>query len=175
MTTAKQDELATETTIAGELVKIRPIGSDDLKIESDFVERMSPTSRHFRFLGGLGSLPESELKELCDIDYENRMAFIATVVKDGEEQEIAVARYVRDADGGACESAVTVADEWQHHGLGKAMMNKLIEYSRSNGEKALYSIDLANNSYMHKLANDLGMSAKRDPDDAKQMIYRLAL
>ncbi len=175
MTTAINNELATETTIAGELVKIRPISSDDLKIESDFVERLSPLSRHFRFLGGLKSLPEKELKALCDIDYENRMAFIATVMKDGEEKEIAVARYVKDADGNACESAVTVTDEWQNQGLGRMMMEKLIEFARSKGEKALYSIDLANNTYMRKLAEDLGMGVKRSPDDAKLFVYRLEL
>lgn len=103
------------------------------------------------------------------------MAFIATVLKDGKEQEIAAARYVRDADGSACESAVTVADTWQNHGLGRMMMEKLIAFARDNGEKALYSIDLANNTYMRKLADDLGMTAKRDPDDAKLFVYRLEL
>ncbi len=175
MTTAVENELATEITIDGKPVQIRPMTSDDLKIEREFVERLSPLSRHFRFLGGVDSLPEAELNALCDIDYDNRMAFIATVQNNGEEQEIAVARYIRDADGGACESAVTVADEWQHHGLGKSMMEKLIEFARGKGEKAMYSIDLSNNTYMHKLADDLGMSAKRDPEDAKQVVYRLEL
>lgn len=175
MTTAVENELTTQTTIAGELVTIRPISNDDLKIENDFVERLSPSSRHFRFLGGVKSLPEAELKRLCDIDYENRMAFIATVLKEGKEQEIAVARYVRDADGSACESAVTVADAWQHHGLGRTMMDKLIAFARDNGEKALYSIDPANNSYMRNLAEDLGMTVTRSPDDAKLLVYRLKL
>ncbi len=175
MTTVTSADLTTEITIAGEQLTIRPISDDDLKIENDFVERLSPLSRHFRFLGGMKSLSEEELKQMCDINYEDRMAFIATVSKDGEEQEVAVARYVRDTNGRACESAVTVADAWQNHGLGKTMMEKLIAFARDNGEKALYSIDLANNTYMRKLADDLGMTAKRDPDDAKLYIYHLDL
>ncbi len=175
MTTAIRADLTTELTIAGEQVTIRPISNDDLKIENDFVERLSPLSRHFRFLGGTKSLSEEELKQMCDINYEDRMAFIATVSKDDEEQAIAVARYVRDADSSACESAVTVTDAWQNHGLGKTMMEKLITFARDNGEKALYSIDLANNTYMRKLADDLGMTAKRDLDDAKLFVYHLDL
>ena len=71
--------------------------------------------------------------------------------------------------------AVTIADDWQHKGLGRLLALQLIEYARSHGVKQLYSVDLADNSGMRKLAGELGMSARRDPDDANQVIYFLAL
>lgn len=176
MTEATIDKaaLTEKTTINGKPVTIRPVCEDDLTRERQFVERLSANSRHFRFLGGVRQLPEKELKELCNIDYDQRMALIATVDNNGEEQEIGVSRYVKD-ENGECECAVTVADEWQHHGLGRLLMEKLINFARDNGEKTIFSVDLANNTFMRKLAKDLDMTAKRDAEDATLVRFSLQL
>jgi L-amino acid N-acyltransferase YncA len=71
--------------------------------------------------------------------------------------------------------AVTIADEWQHKGLGQLLAKQLIGYAKSHGVKQLYSVDLADNSGMRKLASELGMSVRRDPEDAHQVIYSLTL
>ena len=79
--------------VAGETVTIRPIRIDDLEIEQDFIRRLSPEAKHFRFLGGVGKLSHQELRRLCDVDGKNSMAFVATVFRNGREVEIGVARY----------------------------------------------------------------------------------
>jgi GNAT superfamily N-acetyltransferase len=71
--------------------------------------------------------------------------------------------------------AVTIADKWQHKGLGKLLMNELISYAKSHGVKYIYSVELADNSLMHILSKELGIQAKMDPDDAHQVIYSLTL
>jgi hypothetical protein len=53
-------------------------------------------------------------------------------------------------------------------------MKQLIQSARSNGVKHLYSIDLADNAGMRALAEDLGMSASRDPSNPQQTMYSLA-
>jgi L-amino acid N-acyltransferase YncA len=67
-----------------------------------------------------------------------------------------------------------VADDWQRKGLGTLLMKQLIQSARSNGVKHLYSIDLADNAGMRALAEDLGMSASRDPSNPQQTMYSLA-
>ncbi len=169
------DDLTTDTKINGVDIHIRPINPEDMIREKEFVERLSPESRHFRFLGGVQHLTDKAAKELCEIDFDKRMAFIA-LIKDasGNEQEIGVSRYATDNDGN-CESAVTVADQWQNHGLGRLLMDKLINFAREKGKKNLYSLDFANNTHMHQLANDLGMKRFHDPDDGSLVHYQLAL
>ena len=162
-------------TIAGEAVTLRPIRITDTDMESEFIRRLSPKSKHFRFLGGVGELPPAEVARLCKVDGKFSVAFVATVQRAGREVEIGVSRYAPDSRADAREIAVTVADEWQHKGLGAALMRELIEAARSNGVKQLYSVDLAENDAMAALARDLGMSAKRDPGDPHQTIYSLAL
>lgn len=168
-------DLTADTNINGFDVHIRPISSDDIGLEKEFVKRLSPQSRHFRFLAGMQNLTDKAAKELCEIDFDDRMAFIA-LVKDasGHEQEIGVSRYATDNKGN-CESAVTVADEWQNQGLGRLLMDKLINFAQEKGKKSLYSLDLANNTHMHQLANDLGMKRFHDPDDGSLVHYELAL
>jgi L-amino acid N-acyltransferase YncA len=103
------------------------------------------------------------------------MAFVATVQKNGCETEIGVSRYAGCSSDGVGEMAVTIADAWQHKGLGQLLLKRLIAYARTHGVKQLYSVDLADNTAMRELATEFGMSVKRDPNDANQVIYSLTL
>ncbi len=161
--------------IAGETVTIRPIEMNDLEMEQDFIRRLSPEAKHFRFLGGVSELPLQEVRRLCDVDGKNSVAFVATVLRNGREVEIGVSRYSPDADPNTREMAVTVADEWQHRGLGTTLVKLLIDTAKVNGVTQLYSVDLAANSAMAALAKELGMASTSDPSDPRQVIYSLAL
>jgi len=162
-------------TLAGETITIRPIRMTDIEMEADFIRRLSPQSRRYRFLGGVRELPVSEIARLCDVDGKRSMAFVATIRRDSQEIEIGVGRYSPNSRSDVREIAVTIADEWQHKGLGLMLMQKLIESARANGVKQLYSIELADNSAMRALAKDLGMSASCDEGDPRQTIYSLQL
>jgi len=164
-----------QVTIAGQPVNIRPLQSSDSEMEAEFVRNLSAETKHFRFLGGLKELSPAELQRLCDIDGRRSMAFVATVQKDSREIQIGVSRYAQSESGNVREMAVTIADEWQHKGLGRLLAMHLIDYARSHGVRQLYSVDLADNTAMRHLANDLGMRARRNEDDSNQVIYSLAL
>ena len=79
--------------VAGETVTIRPIQINDLEMEQDFIRRLSPAAKRFRFFGSVRELPSPELRRLCDVDGKYSMAFVATVLRNGREVEIGVARY----------------------------------------------------------------------------------
>ena len=78
----------------GTEVLVRPIRPEDAAIEQDFVRELSEESRYNRFMGQLRELAPRKLKYLTEIDYDQHMALIATVERDGREVEIGVARYV---------------------------------------------------------------------------------
>jgi GNAT superfamily N-acetyltransferase len=170
MTTASEPLI-----VAGESVTVRPILPADSLMEDRFVRNLSDETKHYRFLGGVKELSPAELKRLCDVDGRHSMAFVATVQNNGRETEIGVSRYAECSSDGVGEMAVTIADAWQHKGLGQLLVRRLIAYAKTHGVKRLYSVDLADNTAMRELANELGMSVKRDPDDANQVIYSLTL
>ncbi len=159
--------------IDGQQVIIRPVTLDDAEMERDFIEELSPLSKHYRFLGGVAHLTPDELVDLCDTDFENKMAFMAIVHDKGVEKQIGVSRYAVNQYGDAYECSVAVADQWQGKGLGAMLMKYLIDYARENGVQRLYSIDFAENHKMKSLAKDLGMHVEPDPNDSKQVIYSL--
>jgi N-acetylglutamate synthase-like GNAT family acetyltransferase len=103
------------------------------------------------------------------------MAFIATEQVDDKEIEIGVCRYVVTEKPDIYELALTIADKWQHKGLGKLLMNHLINYAKRHDVKWLYSLELADNAFMHSLSKELGMQAKMAPEDTHHVIYSLAL
>lgn len=162
-------------TIGGQSVTIRPMHSSDSGMEAEFVHNLSTETKHYRFLGGVNELSPAELKRMCNVDGQHSMAFVATLKKDGRETQIGVSRYAEGAEENVREMAVTIADEWQHKGLGHLLATHLIDYARSHGVRQLYSVDLADNVAMRHLANDLGMSARRTTDDPNQVIYSLPL
>ena len=161
--------------VAGETVTIRPIHINDLEMQQDFIRHLSPAAKRFRFFGSVRELPSPELRRLCDVDGKYSMAFVATVLRNGREVEIGVARYAPYAGSNSREIAVTVADEWQHRGLGTTLVKHLIETAKLNGVTHLYSVGLADNRAVAALAKNLGMVSMRDPSDPHQVIYSLAL
>jgi len=165
----------TEKLRSGQVVKIRPMNKGDIELEREFISSLSPESRHFRFLGGVGKPSQKLLEQLTDIDHEQREAFIATIQQDGAEVEIGASRYALEPAGKTAECAVVVADEWQMQGLGTLLLNRLVESARARGIGHLYSIDSAANARLRQVAREMGWDCRTDPQDHTQVIYTLDL
>ena len=159
-------ELVTTWRLAdGSSVGLRPIRPEDAQMEQEFVKNLSAGSRYFRFMNTVRELTPAMLARFTQIDYEREMAFVAVLEEGGRETEIAVARYVTNPDGETCEFAIVVADSWQHKGLGRRMLELLIEVARSRGLKAMVGHILAANQPMLALCGKLGFQIKDHPED----------
>jgi acetyltransferase len=68
-----------------------------------------------------------------------------------------VARTVANPDGESCEFALVIADGWQRRGLGRRMMEQLIEVARARGGlRSMVGHVLAENRGMLELCRKLG-------------------
>ncbi len=137
-----------------------------MDIETDFVRGLSPETRQNRLLGGARAITREYMEQLTRVDYRRDMALAATVMFDGKETLIGVARYVRDKEGEAAEFAIVLADAWQGRGIGRRMMEKLIKTARERGVTTMYGDILSTNIHMFALLRRLGFSLGRNPDDA---------
>ncbi len=163
-----------ETLGDGSRVLIRPIRKEDAELERAFIERLSPQSRWYRFLGQM-KVSDDMLKQLTDIDYESEVAFVALRHDGGEKKEIGVSRFCISTDGSSCECAVVVSDEWQGKGLGHLLMRLLIDVARRRGIKHMFSVDSAGNQHMSDLAASLGFKRAPNHDSPSEVIYNLDL
>lgn len=162
----------------GRRVLIRPIRPDDIERNARFIKQLSPASKHFLFLGGISELSDVALRQLCDPDHANDMAYIALGIdtETGEARDqVGVCRYAGADPAKGAEISVAVADAWQGQGLGKILLHHLIDYARVHGIPRLYSTDAANNDRMRRLAHAVGFFEHRSPDDRQQVTYSLDL
>ncbi len=156
-------------------VLIRPLRADDREREEALIKGLSPNALRFRFLGSFKQASTGLIDQLMDVDYKNRMAFVALAHDDGILREVGVSRYSAGEGDKRCECAITVADDWHHRGLGVALMRHLINVARKNGFTQMYSIDASDNEAMHSLASFLGFRRQVDPDEPGQVIHTLDL
>jgi GNAT superfamily N-acetyltransferase len=159
----------------GTAATIRPIRPEDSGMEQEFVRHLSDDSRYFRFMGSMRELPSTKLKFFTEIDYDRHMAFVATIMQEGREVEIGVARYVATETPGTCEFAIAVDDAWQGKGVAGLLMIALEDAARERGFKTMVGIVLAGNYKMLKFARQLGFSRRHEPGEPDVVHVELRL
>jgi len=116
----------------GARVTLRAMAPGDKPLLAASFERLSPESRYRRFFTTKTRLSGAELDYLVDVDHRDHEAIVAIDPASGEL--VGVARYIRsDEEGDLAEVAVTVADEWQGRGLGRALLGRLTYLARRAG------------------------------------------
>jgi acetyltransferase len=159
----------------GSTVTVRPIRPEDAAMEQAFVRGLSAESRFFRFMNAVQELSPELLVRLTQLDYDRELALIAVAPAERGETQVAVARYSANPDGDSAEFALAVADAWQHRGLGRALMERLMDAARERGFRRLTGEVLADNGKMLGLMERLGFAVRRDPDDPGIRLVERAL
>jgi acetyltransferase len=150
-------ELEQTIDFGGAQVLLRPIRPDDRARHEAFLARNTPTDMHARFFRMVRELPASEIARFTQIDYEREMAFIAVGRDaDGTEETLGVARAHADPDNVEAEFAIIVRSDIKGHGLGGALLTKLIDYCRGRGTQRLVGEVFADNERMLRLSRDCG-------------------
>ncbi|HEY7199149.1 MAG TPA: GNAT family N-acetyltransferase [Candidatus Dormibacteraeota bacterium] len=120
------------TCVRDSRLRLRPLMADDGERLCRLFHRLSPESVYRRFLSPMPTPRADVLARLLDVDHRDREAIAAL---EGDEI-VAVARYIRAAGADVAEVAVTVADDWQHRGLGRLLMRRLGRLARRRGIRA---------------------------------------
>ncbi|MEZ5240030.1 MAG: GNAT family N-acetyltransferase, partial [Microthrixaceae bacterium] len=128
----------------GHTVHLRPIVPDDREALEDFHHRQSPESVYFRFLSPRPRLSDRDLRYFTEIDYRDRMAFVAEL----DDELVAVARYERYSGTDTAEVAFFVDDEHHGRGLATVMLEYLAAAARHRGLTRFTASTLPNNRRM---------------------------
>ncbi|AUN95040.1 bifunctional acetate--CoA ligase family protein/GNAT family N-acetyltransferase [Pseudazoarcus pumilus] len=159
----------------GTRVTLRPIRPEDATLTTEFVRSLSAETRYQRFMNTMRELSPAMVIRLTQIDYDREMAFVATVIDNGRERQIGVCRYAANPDGKTCEFAVVVADAWQHRGIARKLMTRLIDTAAQRGYARMEGVFLASNERMLHFVEKLGFELHTDPDDPSIKLGTLAL
>ncbi|WP_431281259.1 GNAT family N-acetyltransferase [Humitalea sp. 24SJ18S-53] len=145
----------------GEEVTIRPIRPEDAAAHAEAFARLKAEDVRWRFFTPLKELPPEQIARMTQVDYDREMAFVAV---DAAARTVGVSRLIRTPDGDA-EFAVVVDPDWKGRGLGRALMQRIIDWGRSVGVRRIVGQVLADNAPMLGFVRALGFVARRLPDE----------
>ena len=110
-----------------------------------------------RFFATMRQLPRSQLARLTQSDYDREMSLVAIERgSDGKERSLGEVRVVADPDNVVAEFAVVVSTTLKGKGLGRLLMQEIIDYARVRGIGTLHGETLADNQRMQHLAQLFG-------------------
>jgi len=160
-------ELEEDFVLAGgRLVRLRPIRPEDEPQHVGLFSRLRPEDIRLRFFGPLGKLTHSAMVRFTQIDYDREMAFVAVARSAGGEPEtLGEVRAVFDPDNVTAEYSILVCSDIQGRGLGRKLLQKMIDYCRSRGTERLVGMVLRSNHVMLVLIGSLGFQIDQSTDD----------
>ena len=151
-------------------VFLRPIRPEDEPAHMEFHSKLDPEDIYFRFFGVVRRVPHSQMARYTQIDYDREMAFIAVDRRPGTAgQTLGVVRAVFDPDYRTGEFAIVIRSDMKGHGLGHALLDKLIRYSRERGIGELKGQVLPNNRRMLAFAESFGFSVHQVDTDSVEI------
>ena len=144
----------------GTRISLRQVGTGDRAGLAALFDRLTPESRHQRFLSPKRELTPHELTYFTDIDHVNHEAIAA--VDERDDSIVGVARYVRHAGrADVAELAIEVADAFQGMGIGTALASLTIQHAHANGLRFLTATTLWENRAARGLLRHHGFRARR--------------
>lgn len=153
--TEEQEHLLSD----GRRVALRRLTPADSPGLAEAFAHLSAETRRLRFLSPKSHLTERELRYLTDVDGHNHEALVA--IEPITRRGIGIARFVRDAENpDRAEVAVTVADDWQGHGVATLMLSRLSARAREEGIGYFTGLVAPDNRTMRELLTRRGSSLR---------------
>ena len=151
----------------GGTLLLRPIRPEDEDGHRAFLDAVTPEDLRLRFFQSPHRLSHDELARLTQIDYEREMAFIAL---DEAGRTLGVARLVRDPDNIEAEFALLVRSDLKRQGLGRLLMQALLDHAARQGTQRIAGHVLRMNLPMLALMRQLGFEARPDRDEPSEIL-----
>lgn len=143
----------------GKKILFRPLSpKDDYKI-LEFYNDLGQETVYFRFFSRKKTVSLRLVRKYTRIDYEKQIAIVAV----HDEKIIGVAHLISEKEGSA-EMAVIVTDNWQHNGIGTALLESLVNIAREKDIRHLFGIILRDNKKILRTIDKFGFKVRKKYD-----------
>ncbi|NBC18872.1 MAG: N-acetyltransferase [Bacteroidetes bacterium] len=141
----------------GTPVEFHTITPEDRERIREGFALVSEQSRYLRFFAPLNDLSDQQLEYLTDVDQDEHVAWGIIDLAHPEQPGLGVGRFIRDpSEADVAEVAVTVADEFQHRGVGSALFGILYLRAMDLGVQTLRAYILPENRFIAEILSQLG-------------------
>lgn len=139
-------------------MRVRAVRPTDAAGLERFYAALSEESRRTRFFGITSALSHAQSVSFCTTDHDHREGFVAVVQGDRGEAELIVGHLCLEPDGtDQAEVAIAVADDFQHHGIGRRLMAAGIAWARREHILRVTATMLASSAPINRLLVGLGL------------------
>jgi acetyltransferase len=150
---------------------LRPILPEDEPQLVAMFGALSPETVRRRFFSGMRQLRHGLAARLTQLDYDREMALVLTTAGPAGRQPIhGVVRIAADPDGERAEYAVVVRDELAGRGLGRLLMERMLDYARRRGIGEVFGYVQADNEPMLRLCGKLGFTRSHPADRPGEVV-----
>lgn len=156
----------------GTKVNLRPIRPEDEPLWQEMLNSLSEETLRTRFFRPL-KITHQFLVKFCNIDYEREIAILAEIKYDGRKKIIGGGRIAIYPDLNIAEFGITVHDNYQRRGLGRKIMEMMIDIAREKGLKEIHGTVLTDNKKIVNLCKKLGFNQKWLPDGLSELILTI--
>jgi RimJ/RimL family protein N-acetyltransferase len=140
---------------------VRPLRPEDARAYSDFISGIDEPDLRRRFAGRRGPLSDRDIARYTQIDYDRDMSFVAVRQSgEGNGEILGEVRAYPYRGGATAEVGIIVRSDMKRRGVGRALMETMIAYSKENGLELIGQIALDNEA-MITLAERCGMQIER--------------
>ncbi|MGR5295516.1 bifunctional acetate--CoA ligase family protein/GNAT family N-acetyltransferase [Vibrio mediterranei] len=140
----------------GSKISLRPIRPEDEPFHADFINNVTKEDLYKRFFSDVGEFNHEALANLTQIDYDREMAFVAVDLSYPNPHIIGVSRVLVTPDNSDAEFAILIRSDLKGKGLGRVLMNKIIDYCKSKNTRQISGMTMPTNRGMLTLAQKLG-------------------
>ncbi|HEY6223557.1 MAG TPA: GNAT family N-acetyltransferase [Gemmatimonadales bacterium] len=160
----------------GAPLHVRSIRADDKARLAAFHRRLSTESVYLRFFEFKRELSPSDLRYLTELDFEQRVALVATLAAASDAPIIGVARFdvLPDRVGAPrrAELGIVVEDAHQGQGIGTILLKHLLALAHDKRIAEITAEVLPQNTRMLELIAGSGVPVRRSVEDG---VIRLLL
>jgi acetyltransferase len=144
---------------------LRPIRAEDEPLLQRSFDRLSPEEVRMRFLYPMGSMSHDLAARLTQLDYDREVALVlADPAPAGHAMIHAVVRASFELASCVAEFAIVIQRDYARRGLGRFLMERIIEHCRAAGMREIVGLVLPENKAMLALAEKLGFRRSRDEE-----------
>ncbi len=149
---------ATDTLPDGRIVYLRAIKPSDREALRRGFLQLSKASVRDRFFSVKRDLTPAELTYFTEVDFLHHVALVAELQDGTQLRPVGVGRFVRKHDQpDHSEIALTVLDELHGKGIGKVLLNRLIDCARELGVRHLDATVLVQNTRVSDMLRKTGL------------------
>jgi acyl-CoA hydrolase/RimJ/RimL family protein N-acetyltransferase len=167
------EEEQTVTLKDGRTVMLRPALSSDAQGIRDLFYHLSEADVYTRFFHHIRGLSDAEVQRLCNVNYENEVAFVATTGTREESHIVGQSCYFINPSTNLADTAYMVHPEWQGAGLGTALQHCMAEHAIKRGVRGFVADILHSNTRMLRLAHNGPQSVQMEKNSDSVHITQL--